>query len=373
MNVAKNKVIFYSSVGGSPFISKMLSVWVDNGYAVGLCYAISDEKYRSECGFLTRCILRFRTHAGFALQCIFSTIKSLTAIRIVTTNPFYAPWLVKNLAFGLGPTINLVYDLYPDALWETGALTQSSIFSRPIEWVTRQSIQNCDISVFLGERLREHAEKKYGKAKRSVVIPVGADGTSFRDCPPELTNSLQKITVLYSGKMGRLHDYETVSAVMKNGVPLQVKFRFHASGRNFDLLKRDCGDIADCYFSGPLLNNDWVKTMLDAQVALITMIVGAENVLLPSKTYSALVAGQAILAVCPTDSDLADIVREHDCGWVVEPGDFTTLSAVIQNLVRDPAGLHKKRLNSFQVGHNIFDSSVVALDWIKLFDQSIRH
>jgi glycosyltransferase involved in cell wall biosynthesis len=160
---------------------------------------------------------------------------------------------------------------------------------------------------------------------------------------------------------------------MKSGIHSQVELRFHASGRNFDLLKRDCRDNANCYFDGPLLDNDWVKTMLDAQVALITMIMGAENVLLPSKTYSALVAGQAILAVCPPNSDLADIVREHDCGWVVEPGDFVALSAVIQNLVCDPVGLHNKRLNSFRVGHNMYDSSVVALDWIKLFDQSIRN
>jgi glycosyltransferase involved in cell wall biosynthesis len=373
MNVVKKKLFFYSSICGAAFINKMLSVWSEHGYTVELCYAIHDENYRSGCGFLKKHIVRFKMYAGFAFQCIFSALEVSKAVRIVTTNPFYAPWLVKMLATGSGPTINLVYDLYPDALWVSGVLTQSSVFVRPIEWITRQAIRSCDISVFLGQRLREHAEIKYGKAKRSVVIPVGADGESFRGSPPELTNNLQKIMVLYSGNMGRLHDYETVRAVLKSGINSQVQLRFHASGRNFDLLKRDCKDSSNCYFDGHLLDKDWVETMLDAQVALITMIMGAENVLFPSKTYSALVAGQAILAVCPLNSDLADLVRAHDCGWVVEPGDFVALSAVVQNLVDDPVGLHNKRLNSFRAGHNIYDSSVVALHWIKLFDQSIQH
>ena len=70
--------------------------------------------------------------------------------------------------------------------------------------------------------------------------------------------------------------------------------------------------------------------MLRAQVALVTIAPGAERVVMPSKTYSALVAGQAILAICRRESDLADLVRQHDCGWVVEPGNPEQLAQTIR-------------------------------------------
>ena len=42
--------------------------------------------------------------------------------------------------------------------------------------------------------------------------------------------------------------------------------------------------------------------------------------MMPSKNYSALVPGQAVLAACADDSDLEDLIREHECGWVVASG-----------------------------------------------------
>jgi len=35
---------------------------------------------------------------------------------------------------------------------------------------------------------------------------------------------------------------------------------------------------------------------------------------MPSKTYSAMMAGQAVLAIAPEDSDLVDLVKVADCG-----------------------------------------------------------
>ena len=45
--------------------------------------------------------------------------------------------------------------------------------------------------------------------------------------------------------------------------------------------------------------------MQSSQIALVTMSEGSQEVA-PSKTYSAMMAGQAILAVAPEDSDLVD-------------------------------------------------------------------
>lgn len=120
--------------------------------------------------------------------------------------------------------------------------------------------------------------------------------------------------------------------------------------------------------------------MLAADVGLITMIPGAEAAVMPSKAYSAIVAGQAILAVCPLDSDLAELVLRHDCGWVVVPAGGRSgesfsfphaavhygpqgLRDVFHRIVSDRDTLHRKRTNAFLAGHRLFSTQAVARQW----------
>jgi glycosyltransferase involved in cell wall biosynthesis len=107
--------------------------------------------------------------------------------------------------------------------------------------------------------------------------------------------------------------------------------------------------------------------MQDADVALITVGVGAERVVMPSKTYSAMVAGQAILAICPRHSDLADLIVAHDCGWVIEPGDVDGLRRVLRQIGGNADDLLAKRERSFRAGHEFYDMKPVAKAWLELF------
>lgn len=58
----------------------------------------------------------------------------------------------------------------------------------------------------------------------------------------------------------------------------------------------------------------------------------AELVVMPTKSYPALQTGQAILAVVPAQVDLARMIREHDCGWIVELGDSAGLLDLLRTL-----------------------------------------
>ena len=103
--------------------------------------------------------------------------------------------------------------------------------------------------------------------------------------------------------------------------------------------------------------------MTAADIALVTMKRGAEGIVMPSKTYSAMAAGQAILAVCPRESDLADTVTKHDCGWVIEPGDVDGLRALLEALPLQQAEVLRKRRNSWQAAQECYDQRVLAKRW----------
>ena len=109
--------------------------------------------------------------------------------------------------------------------------------------------------------------------------------------------------------------------------------------------------------------------MKQAQIALVTMVPGSEKVVMPSKTYSALCAGQAILAIAPEASDLVDLIKEHDCGWWVEPGDVDGLCAILRELPNQPEEVLRKRQNAYHAGHTYYSQEVLAKQWIALFEE----
>lgn len=107
-----------------------------------------------------------------------------------------------------------------------------------------------------------------------------------------------------------------------------------------------------------------------ADVALVTMSPGAETVVMPSKTYSAMMAGQAILAIAPEASDLVDLIKATDCGWWVEPGDVDGLAKAVEAICNNPAALLKKRESAYTYAHAHFGQDRLAEKWINVFSQA---
>ena len=365
------KLEVYTAVGGAGFFQELLREWRAGGATVVCREALTEKAYRAPRGLVQRLALRWRMYPGFGWQCWVGARHSAFSpdLRVVTTNPFFAPALVARAGRGRVPTVNLLYDLFPEALVQSGVVSRESWVARRCAAVTRSALRECAATVFLGERLRAYAETTHGPARRGVVIPVGARGAPFRATPPGPVRPEVPLRMLYSGQLGRMHDTATLLAAWSEwrAVPTRLTWRFQASGPGVSVLRVAAGDRPDVEWGGGLPEAAWEREMLQAQVALVTLAPGAERIVMPSKTYSALVAGQAVLAVCPRQSDLADLVIRHDCGWVVEPGDATGLRQAFAAITGDPAELLAKRRRAYEAGHRCYDVGPVAAQWMQLF------
>jgi len=156
--------------------------------------------------------------------------------------------------------------------------------------------------------------------------------------------------------------------------PAPPHFLFHCSGPGKPVLESAVAALpgsvrARIRIAGPLGGAEWEWTLLAAQAALVTMAPGAEKVVMPSKTYSAMMAGQAILAICPEPSDLADTVRKADCGWVVAPGDVSGLAAALDVMQTRPDLLARKRANARAAALEHYSMPVLAKQWTELLER----
>jgi len=350
----------------------------DEGINAEQRYIISSEEYRNSDTFLKRIRLRFRMYVEYPIRLAwFCLTDKAPRICIVTTNTFYAPLIAVLFSNKKQKVIHLVWDLYPEAILQNRINFFYKIASKIIRSIIYKTFTSAHTNVFLGKRLLNYAKIKYGNIENSVIIPVGADAKIFSENSPiNLQNSTSKIEILYSGNLGAMHETETFItsleyACSKNNYFPNLNISFNSSGKRHQILKERCkkldSQIGDLINFGASMNeNDWLTKMRSSHVALVTLKNGAENIVMPSKTYSALAAGQAILAICPFDSDLADLIINENCGWVVSPNDIEGFLQILNEIQFSPILVQTKRENAFRAGQTKFSNTGVAKSWIQL-------
>ena len=358
------KFEFYTSVSGTAFWNGLVRDLKIRGQEVEVISVMQEQAYRRPRNIFSKLLMRWKLYAGMSLHTrrhISSPIKQPTC-RIATTNPFFLPELVREKTSPSADVriVNLVFDLYPEAIQLSGRQISPGTQQR-LESITSRSIERCHASVFLGERIQKYALGKYGTAPKTTVIPVGADAQSFASTQPEYLGTDHPVRFLYCGVLGRMHEVDTLAQLGCGETLSDCEWHIHATGKGVRSLRGSWFQVR-----GPLSSSTWPSAMKAAQVGVVSMLEGSEMVVLPSKTFSALAAGQAILAICPKDSDLADLVLKHNCGWVVAPGDVKSLRLQIQNIVTNRDELLAKRSNAYKVGQGIYSSDMVADKWVAL-------
>ena len=72
-------------------------------------------------------------------------------------------------------------------------------------------------------------------------------------------------------------------------------------------------------------------------IGLVSLKRGLAGCIVPSKLYTILASGRAVLAAVEEASETAAIVRNEHCGRVVPVGDSEALARAVVELADDPA------------------------------------
>ena len=399
-NRLKDKVKIYtcSSVGIDYFffLGKAIQYC---GYEVSEVFLITEEEYRRQArshGF-DKFRLRFKMYITYPLMLI---KKALTAekgaVFIVSSNTFYAPLIVRLFLNKNAHVVNLVYDLFPDAIEVAGKLKSNSLLSLIIGNVVRQIFNKSDVNVFLGNTLKKHALNRWAKDKNKLsrAIPIAADFSLFENDFPIGNYQKSQFVFHYGGQLGHLHDADNIIKfidVVKNEPNSGAhQFAFNLSGANAEYLKNKV-EYSNVKIEGAIPSNLWREKIKNYQIGIVSLSPGGASVCLPSKTYSMMGGGLAIIAICPIWSDLADLVLSLDSGWVINNSFYNSFEAIpvqgylkeikrprsskeveddmlklIIELNNNPALIENKRKNAFFGVRQNYNLNEVSGQWKEL-------
>lgn len=249
----------------------------------------------------------------------------------------------------------LIWDLYPDVLVKMKKVKHTSFLNK--FWSKRNAslFQHSSSLITLGNKMADSIAAYTGKTV--TIIPPWADTSYVQPIIPEKNQFIKtynlenKIVVLYAGNLGITHPVEVIikaAAQLKNDS--RFMFVIIGEGEKKNLLNKlkeeaQLNNVLLLPYQTPEM---FPKALAAAQVSVITLSNSAADVSVPSKTFTAMAAGSALLVVGPEDSELGDIISQYQCGEIFSETDIASVTGYLQQISDNAEKLSRYRDRSLK-------------------------
>ena len=241
--------------------------------------------------------------------------------------------------------INWLQDLYPEIAIALGVPLLKGPLSKVIGYFRNRSLRLADANVVVGTAMATRLRACGVAPNRIDVIPNWVNDEEIVPVPPA-DNPLRrdwqlqdKFVVGYSGNLGRAHEFQTLlGAAERLREDKHIVFVFIGGGKQFDELRRQVQmrNLDQAFRFFPYQERSALKYSLSVpDVHWVSLPPNVEGLIFPSKLYGILAAGRPVIAVTDTDGELANLIRDNKCGYVVASGNSDSLYRSILFLAND--------------------------------------
>lgn len=294
---------------------------------------------------------------------------------LAVTNPPMLPHLTWALAQARGLDYALlIWDIYPHHLVKLGLVQESSRVVRAWHALNRRALGTAKVVITLGDGMAETLRAELGEwtgAPDVTVVPNWADTEVFR--PREAARqvgSSNPLTVMYSGNLGATHGLDAlVAAAARLRDDPRFRFVIIGSGLGRQVLETDVAKhrLHNLELRDAVPWSEFPKTLASADIAVVSQFPGTEHLSVPSKTYTALAVGAAILALTREDSDLARLVRNADVGAVAAWNDPAGIADLLLGFANDRQRLAALRRSARGLAEREYSTTAVYRQFDALF------
>jgi colanic acid biosynthesis glycosyl transferase WcaI len=277
------------------------------------------------------------------------------------------------------PLVHWCLDVFPDAgeaEW-TGA---TRLLSPPARAVMSAAYRCCDVVVDIGSCMRRRLERYGGSPERDTLTPWALVEPAV---PPEPDAALRRelfgdaaIGLIYAGSMSRSHDYESLLALARAcraRAGNAVAVCFACTGTRLPDLKAAVRpDDSNVHFAPFADEAELERRLAAADYHLGSLRPEFTGIVVPSKFFAALAVGRPFIFAGAADASIAEWIREHGVGLVLEPGagpDAVADALVAQS--RKPAELGAGRAAALATYQRHFAKRLINDRWAALLQRQL--
>jgi colanic acid biosynthesis glycosyl transferase WcaI len=294
----------------------------------------------------TRLWQRLVYHASFNTLGTLNTLRADKPDVMIADGPAFwvgLPTLIRAIWLGV-PFIYVVHDIYPDLAVRLGVITNSGLI-KLADRVERFFYNRASYISVLAHGFKENLCQKGIPEHKIIIIPACTDTEFIRPLSGENKFRQQwgldnKFIVLYTANIGlpqgldnvllaakRLTYYPDIAIIMIGEGQAKPALQALAEEEN----------LSNVYFF-PLQPREDVPDVFDlADVALVSLRAEVILEAVPSKAYSIMSSGRPMIATVQSDTQIAYLIEQANCGIRVEPGDPKALAeAILELFLNEP-------------------------------------
>jgi glycosyltransferase involved in cell wall biosynthesis len=315
--------------------------------------------------------------AGWLLKLV--RMRSFDVI-LIGSDPAFAPLILPGARFCKKATIfaHWCFDLYPEvAMADSGVQMHTTI----VAWLQRlmgRSYRAAHLIADLGSCMRRRLAAYNHGAQEATLVPWALVEPEALT-PPNL--ELRKrmfgdaaFGLLYSGTLGRAHDYEMfvkLARLLRHRSP-HIRLCFAARGNKVAELKK-----ALTYEDTNIALVDFVaESMLEehlnaADMHMISLNKEWSGLVVPSKFFGSLATGKPVIYAGPADSSIACLLREHEIGFYIGEESLEDVVTKLDRLSNNRYVMSLLQKNAFEVYKSFFSKKIIVDRWDRVLRQLI--
>ena len=231
-------------------------------------------------------------------------------------------------------SVHWAMDLYPELAIVLGPKLPGWL-TAPLFALTSAGYRRVNTVVTLDEDMQTHLQKTYRIPSR--VIPPW----NLTEIPRVTTADLaypepKPFVWLYSGNLGRAHDWQTLLEAQRlleaDGLPFRLVFQGDGAARTAALEYVQRYNLCEVAFLPYAPKDQLVFSLLRAHAIVATQRSAVQGLLWPSKLTLLMALPRPLLFVGPTQGAIASSLRQRGMSGVFEPGNATGVAAYLRKL-----------------------------------------
>jgi len=246
-------------------------------------------------------------------------------------------WLVRVVRGGR--LVFNIQDVFPDAAIETGAISNPAIVALA-RWLEKFSYRRSDFVVLLSEDLADNVRAKLGRRDRHrvQVIPNFVDTQAIT---PSSRNNVYRSelgisdepVVMYAGNVGYSQSLDLMIDAAK-AMP-EVIFVVNGDGSARPSLEQRAQGLGNVRFVDYQPIERLNEVLAAADVHVVPLRKGLAKVSVPSKSYSVMAAGRALLAAIDPGTEIPRLLSASGGGVAVAPDDPAAFIGALREMLAD--------------------------------------
>jgi glycosyltransferase involved in cell wall biosynthesis len=321
-------------------------------------------------------VLSFATFYPSALVALIGTLHRGDIVVLKTDPPLVS--VVGLLAAKLrgALAVNWLQDVYPEVAVELRTPMLTGKLGQFLARLRNLSLRSAHMNVVIGHGMAEKIAELGVPRSKIMVVPNWSDENSVVPVDPGASSLREECSIPpssfvlgYSGNLGKAHEAETLfGAARLLKERRDIVFLFTGGGSEMARLQTMITEsgLTNVIFR-PHQPRDRLSDALGAADAhWLSLRPELEGLIVPSKLYGIFAAGRPVVAVTDLSGEVANVVRHHECGLAVQPGDEAGLARAIVQLADDPAGRHQMGRNARAAAEGKYAKAHTIGRWVDL-------